>query len=496
MLLIMGLSGRRPARLHGRCYAASPSFRASGASRWCWRALCVLVLPALVGGCTGEIAGHVSKSPAVVYRNSNLILILVDTLRADHLGAYGYGRKLSANLDALAASSVLFENAHSQASCTFPSVNSLLTSRYPGEFLRQPEGIGIPDNIASIAEILQDDGYTTLALSASPIVRKSPSWANRHGGFDRGFDSFNERCNNKDAGCIHEQLRRHLPDLREPFFLYLHYMEPHDPYRPPEHHARRYASNYIGSHDFIRRGEPNPIAEMLYNEGPSLDLHRDDIAHLVDLYDEEIAYFDSRFPEIQSMLESIGASGDTVIAVTSDHGEEFLEHDHIKHCRPLYETQIHVPLILQLPDGPSGLRIAEPVENLDLVPTLVDYLDVDVPAERFQGRSLRPLIEGLPAEVSEDARYAYSAQHRWRSVVGNRFKLLAEFEASRRPKKLELFDLIADRSESRNVADLYPDWVRRMSQILARRMRNAERNVDLEDFEDAHRRLRAVGYLQ
>lgn len=455
---------------------------------------------ALITGCGGDIAGGAREAPATAhpgYVGHNLVLILVDTLRADHLGSYGYGRSTSPNLDAFAASGVLFENARSQASCTFPSVNSILTSRYPAAFFGQPKGhMGIPEGVDSIAEILRAQGYATLALSASPVVRKSPSWANPEGGFDRGFDQFDEQCMDESAKCLHEQLQRRLPDLAHPFFLYLHYMEPHSPYRPPASHPRRFTGDYAGPHDFIESGRPNPIAAMLYDGAPSLDLSSHDVAHLVDLYDEEIAYFDSRFPEIQSMLESVEAAGDTLVAIVSDHGEEFLEHDHIKHCRPLYETQIHTPLILRLPGGPSGLRITEPVENVDLVPTLLDYLRVDFPTTRFEGRNLRPLIEGHDEPAPADGQYAFSSQYRWRAVTGGRFKLLATMATHRRPKQLELFDLIADPGETRNLVDNHPRVARQLSRTLAEWMRSTEGEAGLAEAEEAQRQLKALGYIQ
>ncbi|MGH9361061.1 MAG: sulfatase-like hydrolase/transferase, partial [Thermoanaerobaculia bacterium] len=172
-------------------------------------------------------------------RPLNVVLVLVDTLRADHLGVYGYRRPTSPALDAFAREAVVFTDARSQAGCTFPSVNSLLTSQLPERFLGQPEGrIGIPDGIPTLPEILRARGWATAAVSASAVVRRRPIRHNPHGGFGRGFDLFLEECAWKSAACVNERALAALDTLPRPFFLYLHYLEPHAPYRPPRFHQR------------------------------------------------------------------------------------------------------------------------------------------------------------------------------------------------------------------------------------------------------------------
>jgi arylsulfatase A-like enzyme len=441
-----------------------------------------------VAGCRGE--------PLPPPRRLNVVLILVDTLRADHLGAYGYGRDTSPNLDAFAASGVLFEDARSQASCTFPSVNSILTSRYPARFVGQPEGrMGIPEGIASLAEVLKARSYATAAVSASPIVRRTPSHFNPEGGFGRGFDSFSEECVWKSALCVEAQLAARLPQLSQPFFLYLHYMEPHGPYQPPATHRLRFAGPYLGPHDFIARGDPNPLADMIYKGKRRLEVTAADVAHLVDLYDDEIAFFDERLPAVLAALAAAGAGDDdTLVAVVSDHGEEFLEHGHVKHCRTPFDTLVHVPLLLRVPGGPAGVRVAAPVENLDLVPTILDYLGADPAAFGFEGESLRPLIEGR-AVAGGSPRYAFSAEGVWRSVADGRFKLLVHM---RGPRSYQLFDLAADPGETRDVGGEHPEDLRRLKRAVlswVRRM-HAEAGTGVAEGEEAERRLKALGYLQ
>jgi len=280
----------------------------------------LLVFLMIVGCGRVPIAGPDAPAPP------NVIIVLVDTLRADHMSLYGYERATTPFIDKFAADAIVFEHARSQANCTFPSVNSLLTSRYPGIFIRQEKGqLGIPEDIPSIAEILSAVGYNTIAVSASPIVRATPNRYNPNGGFDRGFDTFVEGCVWRHGACVNKKVFDQLDLAKSPFFMYVHYMEPHGPYLPPENYSRRFAGDYKG-HDFIATGDPNPIAKMLYNDGPELDITDGDIQHLVDLYDDEIRYFDRVFRRLVQNLEERGLLDHTLIVFAADHGEEFMEH--------------------------------------------------------------------------------------------------------------------------------------------------------------------------
>jgi arylsulfatase A-like enzyme len=190
----------------------------------------------------------------------NVVVVLVDTLRADRLGAYGYDRPTSPRFDALARGSYLFEDARAQASCTYPSVNSILTSRYPSRFFGQPEGrIGIPDGVPTVAALLAGQGFTTAAVSTSPVVRATASRHNPHAGFGAGFGRFDERCEERGGHCVGARARELLAELREPFFLYLHYFDPHPPYTPPRSLRERFVRGETARR-WARRGNPNPLA--------------------------------------------------------------------------------------------------------------------------------------------------------------------------------------------------------------------------------------------
>jgi arylsulfatase len=417
---------------------------------------------------------------------------MVDTLRADHMSAYGYERETTPFINRFASQGFVFEHARSQASCTFPSVNSLLTSRNPAIFTRQEvDHLGIPDEYPSIAEILKRHGYRTIAVSASPIVRATPSDFNPIGGFDRGFDTFVEDPLWGPGGQVNRAIIRQLDAVEEPFFLYAHYMEPHGPYRPPERYTKRFAGEYDGHH-FIKRGNPVPIGKMLYDNGPHYDITDRDIQHLVDLYDDEIRYFDGVFRRLIKYLERRDLLDRTLIIISSDHGEEFLEHGQIKHCRGVWDTVTRVPLIFRLPGVEGGHRFGNAVQNLDIVPTLLDYLGIESEGLELEGTSLRPLFEGR----EPSRRYAFSDQREYRSADDGRFHLILNGEDG----TTTLFDLRSDPGEQRDLFRSDHSEAKRLSDALNGWLTDTGQLMRFDEELAAARakeeELRALGYLE
>jgi arylsulfatase A-like enzyme len=419
-------------------------------------------------------------------RPRNVILILVDTLRADHLSAYGYARPTSPSFDAFARETVKFDANRGQASCTFPSANSILTSRWPAAFLGQPDQkLGIPEGIPSIAEILHAQGYRTVAVSASAVVRRSPSRFNPNGGFDRGFDVFDEECVWKSAACVNRVAAPHLKRGDKPLFLYLHYIDPHGPYQPPKEWPRRFATGQPEK-EWVRRGDPNPIGDWLYKGKPNPGLTPGDLRHLKDLYDEEIAFFDARFAELLRAVRDAGLMDDSILAFVSDHGEEFLEHGEIKHCRTLFDSSVHVPLLLKIP-GVGPRTVTVPVQSLDLVPTLADYLGIKT-GQTFAGRSLRAEIEGKGRRDLQ-----FGLQGTLRSVSDGRFKLVEDLAAGGIPK---LFDLQADPGETRNVLAGQRRAYFGLRDALAGWLARSEGKGAVDASRAAQEKLRSLGYIE
>jgi arylsulfatase A-like enzyme len=445
---------------------------------------CVLgVILAMTTACGQKTPDHVTRS--------NVILVLVDTLRADHMSTYGYERLTSPYLDEFASNAVVFEHARSQSSCTFPSVNSLMTSRYPDVFARQgKDHFGIPAKYPAIAEILDNNGFFTMAVSQSPVVRKTPSKHNPNGGFGRGFDRFVEGCVWRHGTCLNRRIFKELELVESPFFLYLHYMEPHAPYFHPPEHPPQFTGEYEGF-DFIRDGNPKPIGKMIYGDGPQYDLTDRDIQHLIDLYDDEVLFFDDVFRSLLQELEGRGLLEETLIVFASDHGEEFLEHGHISHCRGVWDTVTHVPLFFRIP-GVDGQRIEIAVQNLDIVPTILDYLAIDGGGLGFEGKSLRPIIEGR----EESSLYAFSRQTGFHSSDDGRFHLILDTNND----GFTLFDIRTDPLEQSDLYDPSHPELGPLKSALDGWLEQTSKGVRLHESAMAERakeeELRALGYLE
>jgi arylsulfatase A-like enzyme len=436
----------------------------------------------------------------------NVVVLMVDTLRADRMSLYGATRPTTPGLERLARESVVFDHARSQAGCTFPSVASLLTSRHANRFMVRIEenGMAVPDGVPYLPDVLHRHGYATAAVSASLIVRDTPSKINRQGGYGRGFDRFDESCLERPASCVQERAETILETLPEPFFLYLHYLDPHAPYRPPPWHERQFATRR-SARRWVRRGEPGRIFRRLYEGDTSVDLRPEDLGHFSDLYDEEVRFLDDQLAAFVDRLRRRGLLSRTLLVLVADHGEELMDHGDFGHCRDLaYETLLHTPLVIRLPDGladggATGRRSA-PVDNLDLVPTLLDYLGIDAGAtgaggrSPFDGRSLRPLIEGTGRSTR---RVHFALQGTVRTVTDGRFKLLVDQETGTE----SLYDLEADPRETRDLlaaAGGHLQVVERLRRALARWVEAIEGDDAAESVRRAHeheQRLESLGYL-
>jgi arylsulfatase A-like enzyme len=441
---------------------------------------------ALAALCVAACAG-----PAPPIR-PNLVLVVVDTLRADHLPLYGYHRPTSPVLSRFAADGVLFADAASPAGCTSPAVNSLLTGREADAFLarRREIGLGIPPDMPSLAPLLLAAGWDTAAVSSSVVVRQTPSKVNPTGGYGAGFRRFDESCELQSGECVNQRALALLDELEEPFLLYLHYLEPHVPYRPPESSPRRFAAAAARRPRWVERGETWPLTTWLYDgarrpKGDTAEARR----HLVDLYDDEIAAFDDRLGELLERLDGSGQLDRTVVVVTADHGEELFDHDHLGHCRDLaWNTVLRVPLVMRLPGGPTGVVRKAPVSTVDLLPTLLDYLGLPLPGG-FAGRSLRPVVES--DRVAR--RHRLGAQGTVRTLDDGRFKLQHDLESG----ESRLYDLVADPGERTDVAGEHAELVTRWQAHLLRWVeREGGAASDLvRDAAEAEAQLRAVGYL-
>lgn len=320
-------------------------------------------------------------------RPPNLILVSVDTLRADHLGAYGYSRDTSPFLDELARSGVVFERAFAQVPGTLPSHMSMFTGLYPAQHDVYPPDAVLSSAIPTLPELLRAHGYRTGGFTEGGYV-------SGFYGFSRGFDSFDdavvrgsrllERTMEEGLGF----LDRVGPD--EPFFLFLHTYAVHDPYAPPEEYRPLFWS-----------AEPPEVFEPT---GPNLvavnrglrSVSAEQVRYFEALYDAGIRYADDQLRRLWKRVRERGLAERTILVITSDHGEEFLEHGHLVHEQNYVETT-HVPLIVVGPGLTPGTRVEAPVESIDLAPTLLDLAGAPDAARGMAGRSWRGLLESRDA---------------------------------------------------------------------------------------------------
>jgi arylsulfatase len=441
-------------------------------------------MPERVPGMSAEDTGADGASLARRHgRAPSVVLLVADTLRADHMSLYGHARSTTPALERLSRSAVVFERAWSQSACTFPSVNSLLTSQPAASFLGEPARARRDlTGRGGLAERLRAAGYRTWAVSASWVVRATDSPHNDWGGgYGAGFDVFDESCADEAAACVNgraiDLIDEHVGDPT-PFFLYLHYLDPHDPYRPPPDHPRRFADSFEGPTD-VALGDPNRIvAEPGRASAPEL-------RQLVDLYDEEIRYLDDQIDRLFAALRERALLEHTIVVLAADHGEAFGEHGDFKHCGSVYEEQTRTPLVFWLPDRAQGRRVDRPTENLDLVPTLLDLVGVAAVAPPMHGTSLKPDLEGR----GDDADLAFSSQGAWQSVTDGRFKWIENVDR----KTGELFDLAHDPAERTALRDAGAEIRARLEAALQARFRNATERA--RNWDRVARELRALGYL-
>jgi arylsulfatase A-like enzyme/tetratricopeptide (TPR) repeat protein len=400
----------------------------------------------------------------------NVLLITLDTTRADHLGAYGYREGETPNIDALAGRGVLFAQATAAAPLTLPAHSSIMTGTYPTY-----HGVRVNGNTAlspaqtTIAETLKERGYATGAWVAAFVL--DGRW-----GLNQGFDVYDDRFDlgkykHLDLGSVqrpgNEVVDAALGWLdahdKGPFFAWVHLYDPHTPYEPPE--------------PFLSKYQPRGMRG---------------------LYDGEIAFADQQVGRCLSWLRSHGVEDRTIVVVMGDHGEALGDHGEASHGYFVYDDTLHVPFILSAPlDRLRGVRVDAQVSSVDLLPTLFELLGIAVPA-RAHGRSLLPVMldpAGARAafaygeSMTPNLQFGWSSLHTLRST---RYKLI-------KAPRPELYDLSADPGEMTNVIARLPAVAEEMGQRLDRLMTETGKEApepqaaDLD--KETRERLAALGYV-
>ena len=430
--------------------------------------------------------------PPALPQPRHVILISLDTLRADHLSLYGYQRDTSSRLDLFAQRAFVFEHALAPAPNTPPSQMSLMTSLYPEQHGFFGRGTRLADGHRMLSEILRDAGYQTAGFVDGGFL-------SRDFGFDRGFDHFEDERGGfaRILPAAEKWIRAHR---ERPFFVFLHTYDIHTPYRPPRGYKGRF-------HDVPYEGSFDPSSKNMKAVAfQGRKLSDADLDHVVARYDEGIRYTDEMLGGFLDFLESSLLLDDTLVVVTSDHGEEFGEHGGFLHWQIYYQPNLRVPLVVHVPGAArSGIRIEERVESIDVLPTILDLLGL--PAhEAAEGRSLAALMRG---DREPPWRWLGSGGPDpgpalgWppnpdgvalRSVVEDRHQLvLGTGRVAPR-----LYDLDADPMATRDVADERPRVVERLLESWENRRPRvaATKGAPVEIDDTTRERLEELGYLQ
>ncbi|HVN81875.1 MAG TPA: sulfatase-like hydrolase/transferase [Terriglobia bacterium] len=437
----------------------------------CISRLMLLIMPLGMLACS-KVDSNAGQSRQSAHREVNLLLVTIDTLRADYVSCYGGNKVDTPAIDGLAARGVRFSQAFAQVPLTPPSHACILTGTYPPVHrLRDLEGFVLDDRLPTLATIAQSAGFRTAAIVAAAVL-------SRQYGLSRGFDSYADdikaaKGKAPSRGIVAE-LRGNVVTERAigwlekfqqentkqrsvtRFFLWVHYFDPHYPHDPPVPYRSRYPR---------------------------------------DPYGGEVAYVDEQFGVLLNWLSSHRLAENTLVMLLSDHGESLGEHGEYTHGVFLYDSTMHIPMILAGPGISKGHVITQQVRTIDVMPTLVDYLGL-FPGNQVQGQSLMPAIadgKAVPTQYSYMETLYPKTHLGWSELRGMRTE---EWKLILAPKA-ELFQLKADPAESRNLLQQYPaqsDHLQKKVWEVAGIPRGNE-TLEIQPFsEQTREELRSLGY--
>ncbi len=458
----------------------------------------------------------------------HLLLVTIDTLRADHLGLYGYARDTSPVMDAFARRGVVFENAWVQWPKTTPSMVSMFSATYPHEngIVVEARPQWVPEEMVMLPEVLRDLGFRTTGVTANGVL-------GRESNFHQGFETFREMWmegggrERREAKRVTDVALEELESLAahsarsipteegERWFLWVHYIDPHQ-YTPPPGYAELFLEDDLFQ---SKRVAVNPdrttykgISSKLFEKTGNVD----DVGVQIANYDGEIRYLDEHLARLFKGLEDLGLEDETLVVLTADHGESLGEHDYyFHHGHVPYEGDVRVPLVFRFPgDRYRGKRISTPVELRSLAPTLLDALGEAPESQPFRAASLMPAIRsgdisGLPETIYTEsggyptyihATYTVAARKGSMKLVLPRSDWARERHNGR---DLELYDLDADPTEERDLAPQQRQvanamrakihqWLIEVPAIPA----GMGRGANLDYRRETRENLRALGYLE
>ncbi len=461
-----------------------------------------LALLAILGAACGA-------APEPARRNG--LRVVLDTVRADKLGVHGGPDGLTPRLDRLAAEGARFERAAAHAPWTLPSTASLLTSRLPEEHGAggsldlaplaegRPPGVrfqGLADEALTVAEVFRDAGWRTGSVVNVDFLD--------HGfGLTQGVEDVDARWygTNAEVRSAAETTGQALAWLErraaagEPFFLLAHYFDAHAVYDPPAEFRRRFADPRDRESGGLVFGTRE---HMLLLRSGRLSLEPSVLERAERLYEAELAALDAQLGRLLDGLDALGLAQDTLVVLTADHGEEFLDHGGFEHGHTLYQELLRVPLFVRLPGvvAPGGV-VQEPVGLVDVAPTLCELAGLS-PPRSFGGRSLVPLLRGEPLAPRAHLAHGNFWGDPLTSWTSGDLKLILTPARGEDPERVELYDLARDPGERRDLAAERPDEVRRLRdelEAVRAHLAAGAGGAPVELDPATRARLEALGYL-
>ena len=409
-----------------------------------------------------------------------VILISIDTLRRDHVGAYGYDKPTTPVLDRLAREGIVADDAVSVSSWTLPAHLSMLTSVLPGTHGGIDSRQGFNRSVPTVAGILKRLGYATHAVTSHLYVSKTY-------GVDEGFDSMNFRQDRLAANVAN-----HAMDLVDrfgdrPFFIFLHFYDPHWHYAPPPEVLKLFESSYAGK----LTGNLKDFQNLRPDQVSKADLD-----HLRALYDGEIRYTDNEIGRLIAHLKERDVWRNTMMVVTSDHGEEFLEHGSWEHQKTLYEEVVRIPLVVAGP-GVAPRRETKAVNLLDVAPTILDFLKAGSPPTMKGVSLLQPVSDqretyGETDQTADGARLSFlrGGASSWKAI-------LRSDPGKQAIRSSEWYDLAKDPGEKTNrpPAESLRAGIEARTRDAALKSRSSAAKKPVELSPEQKEKLRALGYI-
>lgn len=432
----------------------------------------------------------------------NVLFISIDTLRADHTSYHGYQRKTTPFIDDMAEKSYTFFDASVQSSKTLPSIASMMTSMYPGSINITSNGHVLSHKFLTMAEVMKKHRFYTIAYTTNGVLISKK-------GIAQGFDEFYFYPDN--ASQLTERAINRLKkgfELNKKLFMWLHYIDPHGPYTPPAPYNEVFIRDNFYDPSFKVNLEYTPLKG--YNKNYILgavpiyqqqvfkgDTRKNELDFYISQYDGEIRYIDEEIKRLINYLNKSKLLKKTIVIFTSDHGEALGEHNYyFEHGWFVYQDQIHVPLFIYIPDTEKGKKIREPIELIDLAPTIFEMLKIPIP-KSFQGSSLLPLIVGK----SRDKSFIYSKTPKgypniYKTLRFGEWKYIIDNNS-----KEEFYNLATDLRETINIADnknKYFFLLKERIQIVSAIFENIYKKEKLKKKiidQKVRKNLEALGYL-